>query len=145
MCLSSDPVNPDTFQSLYFDAGDDDYWDPPGGRLGWWTTNLNHFLCPGVACNVPGGAVARTAAPAGIPGAPGIGGAGATVTLASTHKGKRWRFKLRVPGTGRARVTVSCRYKRRTHKLLSRVVQLPATLSGRGNCDSRPKASVKRG
>jgi hypothetical protein len=33
-----------------FDHGSDDYWDPAGGKLGWWTVNLNKFLCPATGC-----------------------------------------------------------------------------------------------
>ena len=38
--------------SVYFDYGNDDYWDPPNGRpLKWWTVNLSWFLCPNASCN----------------------------------------------------------------------------------------------
>ena len=33
-----------------FDYGSNDYWDPPGGKLAWWTVNLNKFLCPASGC-----------------------------------------------------------------------------------------------
>lgn len=40
------------FNGLYFDYGNDDYWDPPGGQpLKWWTLNLSWFLCPNASCN----------------------------------------------------------------------------------------------
>jgi len=29
-----------------FDHGSDDYWDPDGGALTYWTVNLSSFLCP---------------------------------------------------------------------------------------------------
>ena len=29
-----------------FDYGNDDYWDPASGKLGWWTVNLSKYLCP---------------------------------------------------------------------------------------------------
>ena len=33
-----------------FDYNSDDYWDPsPAAPLGWWTVNLNRYLCPGDA------------------------------------------------------------------------------------------------
>lgn len=42
------------FNGLYFDYGNDDYWDPPqGAPLGWWTLNLSRFLCPDAQCNRP--------------------------------------------------------------------------------------------
>ena len=42
------------FNGLYFDYGNDDYWDPPqGAPLGWWTLNLSRFLCPDTQCNRP--------------------------------------------------------------------------------------------
>ena len=28
-----------------FDFNNDDYWDPPAGKLAWWTVNLSKFLC----------------------------------------------------------------------------------------------------
>jgi hypothetical protein len=42
---------------LYFDYGNDDYWDPPGGALPWWTVDLSPFLCPNATCNLPAGVV----------------------------------------------------------------------------------------
>jgi hypothetical protein len=41
------------YEGEYFDFGNNDYWDPQGGALPWWTVNLSHFLCPNVSCNVP--------------------------------------------------------------------------------------------
>jgi hypothetical protein len=42
------------FNGLYFDYGNDDYWDPPqGAPLGWWTLNLSRFLCLDAQCNRP--------------------------------------------------------------------------------------------
>ena len=38
--------------ALYFDYGNDDYWDPPNGRpLKWWTLNLSWFICRRADCN----------------------------------------------------------------------------------------------
>ena len=54
MCLPSAPRRDSgEYQSQYFDYGNDDYWDPPGKALGWWTVNLNRFLCSDAACNRP--------------------------------------------------------------------------------------------
>lgn len=37
---------------VFFDYGNDDYWDPPHGKpLPWWTVNLSRFLCDDAACN----------------------------------------------------------------------------------------------
>jgi hypothetical protein len=41
------------YQRQFFDFGNDDYWDPQGGALPWWTVNLSRFLCPNIVCNVP--------------------------------------------------------------------------------------------
>jgi hypothetical protein len=50
---------------FYIDYGNDDYWDPAAdpdagstAKLGWWTVNLNRFLCPPAA---PGARVADCA------------------------------------------------------------------------------------
>jgi hypothetical protein len=40
------------FENEFFDYGNDDYWDPPKGKpLGWWTANLNRFVCQSASCN----------------------------------------------------------------------------------------------
>ena len=50
------------FNGLYFDYGNDDYWDPPqGAPLGWWTVNLSRFICPDASCNRPAGSTDRAA------------------------------------------------------------------------------------
>src|SRR3954451_3840405 len=53
MCYPDSPVrSSDQFENEYFDYGNDDYWDPPGGApLAWWTVDLSRFLCPTAACN----------------------------------------------------------------------------------------------
>ena len=152
MCLTTGPVDGDSFQSLYFDAHTDDYW----GGLPWWTVDLSRFLCPGVACNVPDGLAARQAAPTDgdgsySPSSSGTGGSGGSgtgtaprATLTATHHGRRWRFRVRVRGKGRARVTVTCRRDGRRRRLLRKTVRLPATVRGRGICDARPQVRVKR-
>nr|MDP8943759.1 hypothetical protein [Actinomycetota bacterium] len=55
MCYSRAPRRSSGhYQSLFFDYGNDDYWDPPGGApLPWWTVNLSRFVCPTPACNAP--------------------------------------------------------------------------------------------
>jgi hypothetical protein len=44
MCYTS-AVTTDTGGAA-FDYRNDDYWDPSGGKLGWWTVNLSKYLCP---------------------------------------------------------------------------------------------------
>src|SRR3954452_3124090 len=53
MCLQTSPSRGDShFQGEYFDYGNDDYWDPPGGpALSWWTADLSRFLCQEPGCN----------------------------------------------------------------------------------------------
>jgi hypothetical protein len=54
MCYPQSPKRgTGSYENQYFDYGNDDYWDPPGGALPFWTVNLSRFLCPDVACNVP--------------------------------------------------------------------------------------------
>ncbi len=36
--------------SAQFDYGNDDYWDPAAGKLGWWTANLSSWVCPLSGC-----------------------------------------------------------------------------------------------
>jgi Thrombospondin type 3 repeat len=53
MCYSQAPKTAGGQRGLFFDYGNDDYWDPPqGASLPWWTVNLNRFVCPDAACNV---------------------------------------------------------------------------------------------
>ena len=53
MCDGESPaVAAGARNALYFDYGNDDYWDPPNGQpLKWWTLNLSWFLCPNPGCN----------------------------------------------------------------------------------------------
>jgi hypothetical protein len=54
MCYPQSPRRADgDYQNLYFDFGNNDYWDPAGGALPRWTVNLSRFLCPNIVCNVP--------------------------------------------------------------------------------------------
>jgi hypothetical protein len=53
MCYSQSPRVASGQRGLFFDYGNDDYWDAPGGQpLPWWTVNLNQFLCPDASCNM---------------------------------------------------------------------------------------------
>jgi hypothetical protein len=53
MCTADAPVVASgDFGQRFFDYGNDDYWDPPGGaQLGWWTVDLSRFVCPDARCN----------------------------------------------------------------------------------------------
>jgi hypothetical protein len=64
MCeLESPKLVGGPFNGLYFDYGNDDYWDPPqGAPLGWWTVNLSRFICPDAECNRPADTRGETAA-----------------------------------------------------------------------------------
>jgi hypothetical protein len=64
MCAWESPKLVDgPFNGVYFDYGNDDYWDPPqGAPLGWWTLNLSRFICPDAHCNQPADARGETAA-----------------------------------------------------------------------------------
>jgi hypothetical protein len=55
MCGADAPqVASGAFNGVFFDFGNNDYWDPPQGRpLRWWTVNLSRFLCPDRDCNRP--------------------------------------------------------------------------------------------
>jgi hypothetical protein len=122
------PVTP-----RWFDTGSDDYWDPVGGALGWWTVNLSRFLCS-VACNVPGGVAAVQDAGAGLP---------ANVTTRRRKSG--WSYVARIGGDGRARVVVTCDRRGRTLKVAQVNVDLPARLARRANrCSGRPRVRVTR-
>lgn len=56
MCYSiAPPVGNGEFNALYFDYGNNDYWDPKDAALPRWTVNLSRFICPDVSCNAPGG------------------------------------------------------------------------------------------
>jgi hypothetical protein len=69
MCgLESPKVAGGPFNGLYFDYGNDDYWDPPqGAPLGWWTLNLSRFLCQDANCNRPPSARGVPAAADDVP------------------------------------------------------------------------------
>jgi hypothetical protein len=52
MCAESAPHVAGLNAGMFFDYGNDDYWDPPKGRpLGWWTANLSRFVCADPQCN----------------------------------------------------------------------------------------------
>ena len=44
-------------RGLFFDYGNDDYWDPPPPRAALVDGQPNRFLCPNADCNVTPGAM----------------------------------------------------------------------------------------
>jgi hypothetical protein len=151
MCYSSAPPRATGGRGLYFDYGNDDYWDPPAGApLAWWTVNLSRFLCPDTTCNEP--AQPAASAPEAGSGAAGessetAGSAPAPpkLVLASRRRGRRWRLSLRARGAGRAVLSVRCRRRRggRVRTVLSRRLVLPRALRARVTCRSRPVATLR--
>lgn len=93
MCAWESPeVAAGPFNGLYFDYGNDDYWDPPqGAPLGWWTVNLNRFLCPDADCNRPPAADERTAELARNTGIQVIGRGGARAARPLPRARQRWK------------------------------------------------------
>jgi hypothetical protein len=142
------------FNGLYFDYGNDDYWDPPrGAPLGWWTLNLSRFVCPASDCNGPAPARPPVAAQANPP-----------VTRSERRAAERrirrqrvrrprlarrvargrifTRIRLRAHGAGTARLVVRCpRGTRR--RVMSRRVALPATVRVRTTCRA-PRARLTK-
>jgi hypothetical protein len=144
MCYSNAPrVTSNAQRGLFFDYGNDDYWDPPSGpALPWWTANLNRFLCPDAACNVAGGQVVAAADADGdgvVDGddvcptvadpqqvdsnSDGKGDActtaavriarKATVKITARRAKVGWRVALTARGEGKAVVSVRCRRTKR--------------------------------
>jgi hypothetical protein len=162
MCYASAPRRSSgSFQRLFFDYGNDDYWDPPSGPpLSHWTVNLSRFVCLAPDCNaveghegdrdgdgVPDAADNCPATP--NPGQEnGFGdGRGDACEPRSTLKvlsryGRSWRLAVRARGQGPATVTLRCRRRGRTRTVLRRSVSLPATVTARVACASRPVAIV---
>ena len=147
MCTPEAPaVAGGAYHALYFDYGNDDYWDPPSGRaLPWWTVNLSRFVCPDSNCNIPPGYVppAQPPATSGSPAASSRTTARrARVQLRARRLGRRWRIVLRARGRGTAVVTVRCRRSRgRPVRVAWRKrAHLPRTYRRRVICASRPRA-----
>jgi len=87
MCYPSSPVQAGgEFENQYFDYGNDDYWDPPQGRpLGWWTVNLNRFVCTTATCNTVADAETVAATPVAVPRS----------SRGTSHKGRAHRRRIR--------------------------------------------------
>ena len=142
------------FNGLYFDYGNDDYWDPPNGApLGWWTLNLSRFLCPNRDCNRP-----EPARPPGAAQNPPVarGERPAAERRVNRRKlrrprlarriahGKRYtRLRLRAHGAGTARLVVRCPRGGSRRRVMSRRVALPATVRVRTRCRA-PRARLSK-
>ena len=146
--------------ALFFDYGNNDYWDPPGGALRGWAVNLSNFICPNKDCNLPGGSAPDPgggdgdAVPTSVDSCPSTPGtncpasadaarSGASAARARVKRRKvarhRWRVRVRVRGHGRARVRVLC--GRRTVR--RRVVRVPAKLRFRVRCNKRVRVRTR--
>lgn len=156
MCYTSAPRVADGRRGLFFDYGNDDYWDPPtpgASPLPWWTVNLNRFLCPDATCNVAPGAVADEPTAAGSQPAaqtlatePRRTPRRARLLVRAARSGHGvWKVKLHASGEGAGVVLLRCR--RRPHgqvrTVYSRYTRLPRTLHSRVRCSkSRPRARL---
>ena len=140
---------------LFFDYGNDDYWDPPHGEpLGWWTLNLSRFICPDAGCNGLSSTSqpAPSAEPATQQAVPPADPA-ATPTTSTTpverpslvqrvRRGQRYVWmRIRARGQGTVRVIVSCRQVlhpggAHPRRVVSRRVDLPQTVRVRTRCRS---------
>src|SRR4051812_2775009 len=136
MCYSNSPRVATGQRGTFFDYRNDDYWDPAGGALPWWTVNLNRFLCPDTSCNLVPGADAPAAGPdsdgdgvadaadncprAANPDQGNTYGDGhgdacearttrARLKMSAKRRGSLWKLRLRATGSGRAVVMVRCR------------------------------------
>jgi len=139
MCVAGSPQVSNGDPGLYFDFGNDDYWDPPNGpALGWWTADLNRFLCPDATCNVAPGA---TPAPE-----PKAAARPATLRVKAKRHRSFWRMSLSAAGTGHALLTVRCRARgaRKAANVLVRETALPKRLVTRVKCRTRPRANLTR-
>ncbi|MEX2196606.1 MAG: hypothetical protein WD844_15095 [Thermoleophilaceae bacterium] len=142
MCIPGSPQVADgAYHARYFDYGSDDYWDPPGRGLPWWTVNLNRFLCPSADCNVPPGFSGAQASDDGDRSENLRVGA-----EADRYRRGRWRLRIRVKGSGPALVSVSCRRpgERNKRVVWKREVDAPDRTGLRVKCASYPRTSVQQ-
>ena len=161
MCYASSPRRGSgAFQRLYFDYGNDDYWDPPSGNpLRHWTVNLSRFVCPTADCNAmvgrPGDAdgdgildesdnCPETANPTQANSfGDRRGDACEPRSIARTRRrGGKWKVAIRVEGEGSAVVSLRCGRGRRSRTVYRRETRLPATVRARVRCGSKPVAAV---
>jgi hypothetical protein len=155
MCgIESPKVAAGPFNGLYFDYGNDDYWDPPhGAALGWWTLNLSRFICPDSGCNRPAGsghtAAARPIAPSTRVRHPRrVRGRTARARrphlVRRIHRGRHHvRLRLRARGRGTARLVVRCPRRDHRRRVMSRRIALPSVVRVRTTCRS-PRSRLVR-
>lgn len=149
MCAWESPkVAGGPFNGVYFDYGNDDYWDPPQGpALGWWTLNLSRFICPDKDCNRPPGSRPPVAAQTDAErrAERRSGRVLKRPRLARRMKrGARYtRLRLRARGAGKVRLTVTCRRPGPNRRLLRRRISLPSTVRMRTRC-RKPRARLAR-
>src|SRR3954453_20932705 len=171
MCYSNSPRVASGQRGLFFDYRNDDYWDPAGGALAWWTVNLNRFLCPDASCNLAPGADDASAEPDadgdGVADAadncPRVANADQSnnygdsrgdaceprvapkVKLSAKRKGTLWKLPIRASGSGRGVVTVRCRKRRggQVRTVYTLTTSLRRTLRRSVRCGAgRPKAQL---
>jgi hypothetical protein len=159
MCgVESPKIAGGDFNGLYFDYGNDDYWDPPrGAALGWWTLNLSRFICPNRDCNRPEGArspvAARTTPKPSAVERSERRAAERRLRARKLHRprlarrvsrGRVYtRLRLRAAGAGTARLVVKCRRGGPRRRVMSRRVALPATVRVKTLCRS-PRARLSK-
>jgi hypothetical protein len=145
------------FNGLYFDFGNDDYWDPPNGSpLGWWTLNLSRFVCPTRDCNRPAPTRPPVAAQTTPPVTRAERPAAERRTARRTRRLRRprlagrvargrifTRMRLRARGAGTARLVVRCPRGGSRRRVMSRRVTLPATVRVRTRCRA-PRARLSK-
>ena len=158
MCAFEAPkIKGGPFNGLWFDYGNDDYWDPPQGQpLGWWTLNLSRFICPDANCNRPGAPAADPAATQQRPQAAQDSARPESRRRPSSrrlrrprlarrvrHGARYTRLRLRARGAGTARLVVRC--PRRSHRrgIVSRRIALPAKVRVTTTC-RHPRAKLVR-
>jgi hypothetical protein len=148
------------FNGLYFDYGNDDYWDPPrGASLGWWTLNLSRFICPDHDCNRP----VPTRSPVAAQTTPNPAPAARRAERRSAERRARarklrrprlarrvargrmyTRLRLRARGAGTARLVVRCRRGAGPRRrVMSRRVALPSTVRVKTRCHA-PRARLSK-
>jgi hypothetical protein len=163
MCYSNSPQVANGQRGLFFDYKNDDYWDPAGGALPWWTVNLNRFLCPDAGCNhAPGPDTVAAGADSdgdgvidAVDNCPTVanpdqennyGGpkgdacekrrTKAKLRVRAKHHGTLWRLVIRAKGHGRGVITVRCRKHRggQVRTVYTRRTRLPRTIHRKVRC-----------
>jgi hypothetical protein len=144
MCVPGSPRKASgAYHELFFDYGNDDYWDPPAGpALPWWTVNLSRFVCPDAGCNGAARALAET--DASVADSEPAARTRPRVRLVARRSGRRWRVVLHARGSGTAVVSLRCRRRpgQRVVTAWRKRASLPRTLRSQVSCASRPQAVV---